>query len=64
MKARAQLRIWCEEWGHAAVHSPVWFATLCNVPFDATPYDLAQRLHCSKCGSHRVGVLSAPDETP
>ena len=62
MKARAQLWIWCDECGHTAAHSPVWFATMCNVPFDTTSYDLAQRLVCSKCGSYHIGVQSAPDE--
>ena len=60
MKARVHLQVWCDNCGHVATHSPLWFATMCDVSFDATQYHLAQGLVCSKCGSHRVGVQVAP----
>jgi hypothetical protein len=41
---------------------PVWFSTMCGVPDDTTPYDFAQRLKCSKCGSRRVGIEIAADD--
>ena len=59
MKLRTNLRMWCEDCGHSAAHSPVWFATMCGIPYDTTLYELAQHLVCKNCGSRRVGIEAA-----
>ena len=56
MKIRATLEMRCDACRHVAEHSPVWFATMLNMPYDMTLYALAQRLVCKKCGSKRVGI--------
>jgi hypothetical protein len=56
MKLRRDLRVWCNDCGHEAVHSPVFFAMFGNVPYDITIWELAQKLSCRKCHSRRVGI--------
>jgi hypothetical protein len=58
MKIRTHVRMRCEDCGHDAVHSPAWMATMCGVPYGTTLYELAQRLVCRKCRSHKVGIES------
>ena len=56
MKLRRELRVWCVDCGHDAVHSPIFFAMFGHVPFDITLWELAQKLTCRTCGSRRVGI--------
>jgi hypothetical protein len=50
------MRMWCDDCGHEVVHSPVYIAMFCELPYETTLWELAQRLHCKKCGSKRVGI--------
>ncbi|WP_125461627.1 MULTISPECIES: hypothetical protein [Rhodomicrobium] len=61
LKARINIRVWCEACGHAAIHGPDWAATSFGLPYDTTLYEVAQLLVCSQCGSRRVGIETAPD---
>jgi DNA-directed RNA polymerase subunit RPC12/RpoP len=56
MKLRRDLRVWCDDCGHGAMHSPVYFAMFGNLPYDTTTWELVQKLKCPKCGSRRVGI--------
>ena len=56
MKARVNVRIWCEECDHETIHSPDWAANSASLPYDTTLYEIAQRLVCGHCGSRRVGI--------
>ena len=60
MKARLDVRVWCEECDHEAIRSPDWAANAASLPYDTTLYEIAQRLVCRHCGSRRVGIETAP----
>jgi Zn finger protein HypA/HybF involved in hydrogenase expression len=60
-KRRRRARMWCEACGHETVHSPVYMAMFFGVPYETTLYALAQRLHCKKCSSKRVGIAITAD---
>lgn len=55
-KLRRNARLWCEDCGHEIERSPVYMAMFFDLPYETRLYELAQRLQCSKCGSHRVGI--------
>jgi DNA-directed RNA polymerase subunit RPC12/RpoP len=55
-KQHRHMRMWCDDCGHEVVHSPVYIAMFCELPYETTLWELAQRLHCKKCGSKRIGI--------